>query len=252
MVRPKKHFGQHFLKDKNIARKIARSLNISTYDYLIEVGPGTGFLTDFLTELPVKLILIEKDKEAYDFLLKKYRFEDILLVNDDFLKTDLSRLTGGKPFGIVGNFPYNISTQIVFKILENRLLIPEVTGMFQWEVAERIASGPGNKIYGILSVLTQLFYDVKLLFSVPPSVFYPPPQVKSAVIKLERKADYPDVDFRVIKNLVKTAFNQRRKTLRNSLKNANLPLEKPWTDFLSLRAEQLSPQDYWELYKLVK
>jgi 16S rRNA (adenine1518-N6/adenine1519-N6)-dimethyltransferase len=252
MVRPKKHYGQHFLTDKNIARKIAQSLSPKSYDTLVEVGPGTGFLTDFLLELPVHLILIEKDKEAYEFLRRKYESAKIKIVNADFLKTDLQEITENRPFGIIGNFPYNISTQIVFKILENRDLIPETVGMFQWEVAERIASQPGNKTYGILSVLTQLFYQVEILFPVPPSVFFPPPKVKSAVIRMTRKTDLPDVDFEMLKKLVKTAFNQRRKTLRNSLKSINLLHEKPWIQFASLRAEQLKPEDYIELFKLIQ
>ncbi len=252
MVRPKKHYGQHFLKDKNIAGKIVRALDPSKYDYLVEVGPGTGFLTDFLIDLPLKLILIEKDEEAYEFLKKKYKDKHIQIIHGDFLKTDLAALSRNAPMGIIGNFPYNISTQIVFKILENRLLVPEAVGMFQTEVAERIAAQPGSKVYGILSVLTQLFYQVKILFSVPPGVFVPPPKVHSAVLKMERKENMPEVDFDELKKLVKTAFNQRRKTLRNSLKSINLPLEKPWTEFMSKRAEELAPGDFLKLYDLMQ
>jgi len=251
MVRPKKHYGQHFLRDKNIARKIADALSYEGYEYLIEVGPGTGFLTDFLIDKPVRLILIEKDREAVEFLQKKYAGRDIQIISGDFLQIDLPALTGRKPFAVIGNFPYNISTQIVFKILENVSYIPEAVGMFQREVAERIAAAPGSKTYGILSVLTQLYYDVRILFHIPPQVFFPPPKVNSSVIKLTRKEKLPDVDFQQLKELVKKAFNQRRKTLRNSLKNANLPAEKLPEEFLNKRPEALSPEAFLQIYRLI-
>ncbi len=252
MVRPKKHYGQHFLKDRNIAQKIISSLKLTGYDYLIEVGPGTGFLTDFLLELPVNLILIEKDLEAYEFLIQKYKNQKLTIMHADFLKVNLPELTHHKPMGIIGNFPYNISSQIVFKILEERKFINEVVGMFQSEVAERMVSAHGNKVYGILSVMTQIYYDLKIVFSVPPSVFYPPPKVNSAVIQMLKKKDVPEIDFDLFKDLVKKAFNQRRKTLRNSLKSLNLPNEREWAFFSSKRAEELSPEDFLNLYGIYK
>jgi len=251
MVRPKKHFGQHFLRDKNIARKVADALSYRGYEYVVEVGPGTGMLTDFLTEKPVRLILIEKDRESVEFLKKKYAGKDIRIIEGDFLKIDLPALTQGKEFAVIGNFPYNISSQIVFKILENRNYIPEAAGMFQKEVAERLAAGPGSKTYGILSVLTRLYYDVKILFTVPPSVFYPPPKVMSAVVKFTRKKEFPNVDYQEFASFVKKAFNQRRKTLRNSLKNANLPTGKLPADWGSKRPEALSPEDFVRLFRLI-
>jgi len=251
MVRPKKYYGQHFLRDKNIAAKIASALSYHGYDYLIEVGPGTGFLTDFLLDKPLKLIVIEKDKEAVNYLKTKYKDKTIEIVEGDFLKIDLASLTGNMPFAVIGNFPYNISTQIVFKILDYVPLIPEAAGMFQREVAERIAARPGSKTYGILSVLTQLFYRTEILFHIPPSVFYPPPKVQSSVIKLTRKEQLPDVDFQRLKNIVKKAFNQRRKTLRNSLKNANLPAEKLPEEILNKRPEALAPEDFLHIYRLI-
>ncbi|NPA43189.1 MAG: ribosomal RNA small subunit methyltransferase A [Chlorobi bacterium] len=248
MVRAKKHLGQHFLTDKNIAANTAAALDTSAYDRLIEVGPGTGFLTDFLLDKSPELILIEKDGEAYEFLRRKYAGKPVRIIHDDFLKISIPELTEGRQTGVIGNFPYNISTQIMFKILENKELIPEMVGMFQKEVAERIAAREGSKTYGILSVLTRLFYEPEILFNVSEKVFHPPPKVKSAVIRLRRKDNPPQVDYRKLKHLVKSAFNQRRKTLRNSLKNANLPAEKIPGEFLDKRPEALSPEDFLKIY----
>ncbi|MDH3796071.1 MAG: 16S rRNA (adenine(1518)-N(6)/adenine(1519)-N(6))-dimethyltransferase RsmA, partial [Flavobacteriaceae bacterium] len=195
-VRPKKHLGQHFLKDSETARKIANTLEGKDYDILIEVGPGTGLLTEHLLSLKKHLILFEIDQESVRYL-KQWLSEaaennndintDINIVEENFLKSDLQRITNNKPFGIIGNFPYNISTQIVFKMLENRQLVPEFAGMFQKEVAERICEHEGSKRYGILSVLVQAFYTAEYLFTVPPEVFIPPPKVESGVLRLTRK-----------------------------------------------------------------
>jgi 16S rRNA (adenine1518-N6/adenine1519-N6)-dimethyltransferase len=217
----------------------------------LEIGPGTGVLTDFLKELPVRLTLIEKDTESVEFLKEKYG-NTIRILEGDFLQMSFPGIFGDRQVGVIGNFPYNISTQIVFNILENLGQIPEAAGMFQTELAERIAASHGSKVYGILSVLTRLFYDVEILFKVPRDVFYPPPKVQSAVIRLTRKKNPPEVDFDYLKKIVKKVFNQRRKTLRNSLKNANLPWEKLYGEILSLRPEQLSPEDFLNIYKVLK
>jgi len=248
MVRAKKFLGQHFLKDKHIARKIVSALQCKHYRTVIEVGPGTGALTGYLLERHCDLILIEKDREACTYLSHRYDKEPLRLVCGDFLQADLPRLTEGRETGIIGNFPYNISSQIIFKILENRDLIPEMVGMFQKEVAERLAAHPGTKSYGILSVLTQLYYDVRILFTVSEKVFVPPPKVKSAVVRLQRKENPPQVDFQKLKALVKKVFNQRRKTLRNSLKNANLAVENIPRSFLDKRPEVLAPDEFLLLY----
>ncbi len=250
-VKPKKHLGQHFLRDKNIARKIARQA--SGQFPLLEVGPGTGFLTDFLIKKASKLILIEKDPEAVAYLQNKYSGQPrIQIIEEDFLKLDLSALFKEKKIEIIGNFPYNISSQILFKILENRHLVPHMTGMFQKEVAERIVSPPGNKTYGILSVLTRIYFETDYLFTVPETVFNPPPKVQSAVIHLTRKEQLPDIDYEFLKKLVKTAFNQRRKTLRNSLKKLNLPIEKLPQEILVARPEALAPHQFVEMAQMLK
>ncbi len=249
-VRPKKHLGQHFLRDNNIARKIAAQ--ISGEYPVLEIGPGTGFLTDFLIEKSPGLILVEKDREAAEYLKRKYAGNPkIKIIEGDFLKTDLHTLNNGQPLEIVGNFPYNVSSQILFKILDNKTLVPFMTGMFQKEVAERIIAPPGNKTYGILSALTQLYYDPEYLFTVSEKVFFPPPKVKSAVIRLTRKKKFPDTDYDFLKKIIKTAFNQRRKTLRNSLKSLNLPLEKLPEEVLAARPEQLSPEQFQEISRIL-
>jgi len=250
-VRPKKFLGQHFLTDKNIARKIADAVDET--EILIEVGPGEGFLTDFLLEKASNLILIEKDRESVAYLRRKYAGKTgIQILEADFLKIDLPEITKREKVKIAGNFPYNISSQIVFKILENSDLVSETVGMFQKEVAERLAALPGNKTYGILSVLTQLYYSTEYLFTVPDTVFRPPPKVKSGVIRLRKKSGIPNIDYEQIKLIVKTAFNQRRKTLRNSLKKLNLQAGKIPEEILKKRPEELSPQDFVFLAKLLK
>ena len=187
-VRPKKKLGQHFLTDLNIAKKIADLLDSNSALNILEIGPGTGVLTQYLTSKKAILHLIEIDQESIHFLQKNYSPDQLNLIQGDFLKIDLQTIFGTDSFAVIGNFPYNISSQIVFKVLENKKQIPFFAGMFQKEVAERICELPGSKKYGILSVLTQLYFKTEYLFTVPPSVFNPPPKVDSAVIKLDRKS----------------------------------------------------------------
>ena len=249
-VRPKKHLGQHFLVDQNIARKIVSSLS-PDLDNVVEVGAGMGVLTQYLLpQYSDKLVVVEIDNESVDYL--KANFEDLAdnLVAGDFLKYDLSAFSGKT--GVVGNFPYNISSQIFFHILENRNLVCEVVGMVQKEVAERIAARHGNKVYGILSVLLQAWYDIEYLFTVNESVFSPPPKVKSAVIRLSRNGKTRlQCDEQLFVRIVKQSFNQRRKTLRNSLRTLASPeiLSEPVFD---KRPEQLSVADFERLALLIQ
>lgn len=248
-VKPKKHLGQHFLNDQNIASKIVDSLSYHLYDLVLEVGPGMGVLTQFLLQKQVKVYVAEIDKESVDYLKINYPQLENNIVGD-FLKLEFEKLFSDN-FAVIGNFPYNISSQIVFKILENKHKIPEMVGMFQKEVAERIAAQKGNKIYGILSVLTQAYYNVDYLFTVHENVFTPPPKVKSAVIRLKRYRDKIEgIDDKFFFKIVKAGFNQRRKTLRNALKVLNIPQHLESHEFLNLRAEQLSVEDFIHLARL--
>ena len=215
-VKAKKFLGQHFLKDDNIAKKIVASLQDSRN--VLEIGPGTGILTKHLIEIPgINLKLIDVDRESIEFLHNLYPDNKEKIILADFLKFDLNSLFEGS-FSIIGNFPYNISTQIMFRVLDYRSRVNEVVGMFQKEVAARIASPPGSKEYGILSVLLQAYYNIEYLFTVNETVFSPPPKVKSAVIRLVRnEISSLDCDEKLFVSVVKTAFNQRRKTLRNAL-----------------------------------
>ena len=256
-VRAKKHLGQHFLTDENIAKKIADSLTEVGYENVLEIGPGMGVLTKYLLEKKPKVTVMELDSESVTYLQDVFPVEHIKLnttsekftiIEGDFLKQDLSKICNGEPFAIIGNFPYNISSQIVFKAIENRELVPEFSGMFQKEVAERIAEKEGSKAYGILSVLTQAFYDAEYLFTVPPSVFNPPPKVDSGVIRLIRKENYTlPVDEALFFKVVKTAFNQRRKMLRSSLKSLNISVTLKEDPIFAMRPEQLSVQDFINL-----
>ncbi len=235
-VRAKKHLGQHFLKDENIAYKIANSLSGEPKNVL-EIGPGTGVLTKFLLENGYENFkVIELDRESVEFLKINYPQLGDGLIAGNFLKYDIRSLFPSR-FAIIGNFPYNISSQIFFKVIENRDIVGEVVGMIQQEVALRMAAGPGNKTYGILSVLFQAWYTVEYLFTVPPTVFVPPPKVTSAVVKLTRNA-VTDLgcDPALFHTVVKTAFNQRRKTLHNALK----PITEYSGEHAGKRAEQLS------------
>ena len=253
-VRAKKHLGQHFLKDENIANRIANSLTLNGYKNVLEIGPGMGVLTKYLIKKDITTSVIEIDEESVEFLKVHFLNLSNRIITGNFLKIDITQIFKDEQFAIIGNFPYNISTQIVFKTLENRQLIPELCGMFQKEVAQRIAEKPGTKTYGILSVLTQAFYDVEYLFTVPPSVFNPPPKVDSGVIRLIRKDNFTlPVNEAFFFKVVKTAFNQRRKTLRNSLKSFQLSDKLREDVIFAKRPEQLSVKEFIYLtQKIVK
>jgi|TARA_A200000159_G_scaffold164594_1_gene194980 16S rRNA (adenine1518-N6/adenine1519-N6)-dimethyltransferase len=251
-VRPKKKLGQHFLTDLNIAQKIADLLQFEQYQNVLEIGPGTGVLTQFLVPQTTALHLVEIDEESILFLQNTYTEEQLNLIKGDFLKLDLNSIFGSDAFAIVGNFPYNISSQIVFKVLENKSQIPFFAGMFQKEVAERICEPPGSKKYGILSVLAQLYYETEYLFTVPPGVFNPPPKVDSAVIQMTRKKEFNlGCNEALLKKIVKLSFQQRRKTLRNSLKTLNLPDNLREDSIFDLRPEKLSGDDFIQLTKRI-
>jgi len=252
-VQAKKHLGQHFLKDPDIARTIVEALGRrDDYNTIIEVGPGMGILTDFLFEIQDKdVYLVELDKESVIFLNKRYPDKQDKIIEADFLRLDLKEITT-EQFAIIGNFPYNISTQILFSVLDYKEQVPEVVGMFQKEVAERIASGPGNRDYGILSVLMQAYYEVELLFTLNQEDFNPPPKVKSAILHFQRKEGFTlGCDAVLFKRVVKAAFNQRRKTLRNALSVLNGKEALLNVPYLDLRAEQLSWQQFVELTNAV-
>jgi len=240
-VRAKKHLGQHFLRDENIAQNIAKALPDEVRNVL-EIGPGMGVLTKYLLQNQNTLLkVVEIDTESVAYLNQKY--PDLTVISDDFLKMNLDNLFD-KKFSIIGNFPYNISSQILFKLLEYRNAVPVLVGMFQKEVAERVAAKHGNKTYGILSVLLQAFYDIEYLFTVHEHVFSPPPKVKSAVIRLTRNSrQHLNCDEKLFFKVVKTAFNQRRKTLRNAL---SVMFDKTLlTDpIFDKRAEQLTVEDF--------
>jgi 16S rRNA (adenine1518-N6/adenine1519-N6)-dimethyltransferase len=247
-VKAKKHLGQHFLTDELIAQQIADSLLGNSYKNVLEIGPGMGVLTKYLLKKSFTTHVIEIDTESVEYLKVHYLNLADKIISKDFLKIDLTEYFGNEQVAIIGNFPYNISTQIVFKTLENRHQIPEFAGMFQKEVALRIAEKEGSKVYGILSVLTQAFYDVEYLFTVPPTVFNPPPKVDSGVIRLVRKENYTlPVNEKLFYKVVKTAFQQRRKTLRNSLKNLNLSDSLREDSIFAKRPEQLSVQEFINL-----
>jgi len=250
-VRAKKHLGQHFLWDQNIARKIVEVCREAPSAYILEVGPGKGVLTRHLLEIfGEKLYAIEIDQESSTFLHKEYPQLGKHLIDGDFLKMKPGDISS-QPLSIVGNFPYNISSQIFFKILDNRNQVPFVTGMVQKEVAQRIAAKPGNKTYGILSVLLQAYYDVTMCFDVSPKSFQPPPKVQSSVVKLKRNnVDVLDCDERRFMSIVKQSFSQRRKIIRNSLKSFLLNLEVE-DERLQKRPEQLSVADFVELTNLI-
>ncbi|WP_276132614.1 16S rRNA (adenine(1518)-N(6)/adenine(1519)-N(6))-dimethyltransferase RsmA [Polluticoccus soli] len=244
----KKSLGQHFLHDENMCKKIVSSLAVKEGMQLLEIGPGGGAITKYLIELKgVDYKAIEIDNEKVVYLQKTYPYLQGRIIEKDILKADVP--FEGK-FSIIGNFPYNISSPILFKVLEWEPQVEEVIGMFQKEVAQRVASGPGSKLYGILSVLMQAFFEVEYLFDVHENCFTPPPKVKSGVIRLKNIANpYEITDQRKFITLVKTAFNQRRKTLRNALKSI-LPPDALKDPIMYKRAEQLSVGDFVALYKL--
>lgn len=262
-VRPKKNLGQHFLVDLSIARRIADTVDVPFSDIpVLEVGPGMGVMTQFLTRKERPLKVVEIDRESVDYLTSNHIVDAQQIIAGDFLRMDLSEVFGGQTFVLTGNYPYDISSQIFFKMLDNKDLIPCCTGMIQHEVALRMAAQPGNKQYGILSVLIQAWYDVEYLFTVPPDVFNPPPKVQSAVIRMVRnKVSNIGCDEQLFRRIVKTTFNQRRKMLRVSLKQLLKPdsslldpsseVNKQYSQFLTLRPEQLSIAQFVELTNLV-
>ena len=252
-VKPKKFLGQHFLKDMDIARRIAETMIGYAGIPILEIGPGTGVLTRFLLSAGHDLTVVEIDRESVAYLQAHFPELDNRILEEDFLKLRLDKTFPGR-FCVIGNYPYNISSQIFFKVLDYKDLIPCCSGMIQKEVAERMASGPGNKNYGILSVLMQAWYDIEYLFTVPEHVFEPPPKVKSAVIRMTRnKVTDLGCSEQLFKQIVKTSFNQRRKTLRNSLKpilGKECPLyESPIFD---KRPEQLSVDQFISLTKEIE
>jgi 16S rRNA (adenine1518-N6/adenine1519-N6)-dimethyltransferase len=253
MVRPKKFLGQHFLKDQNIASKIVEALRLTGEpQQVIEIGPGTGVLTQFLvSKQQIDLKLIEIDRESVAYLKEHYPKLQTNIIEGDFLELDLSELAS--EYLIIGNFPYNISSQIFFRILEERTRVKQVVCMLQKEVADRIAEKEGSKTYGILSVLLQAYYDIEYLFRVPPGVFHPPPKVMSAVIRLTRNNRTTlGCNEELFQRLVKQSFQNRRKTLRNALKPLNLDASIVALPLLDKRAEQLSVEQFIDLTKLIE
>jgi 16S rRNA (adenine1518-N6/adenine1519-N6)-dimethyltransferase len=252
-VKAKKHLGQHFLKDESIAKNIADTLNLKGYNDVLEIGPGMGVLTKYLLQKEINTYVIEIDTESVAYLGENYPKLKDKIISKDFLKYNINEVFDGRQFAIIGNFPYNISTQIVFKCLEMRNQVPEFAGMFQKEVAERICEKKGTKAYGILSVLVQAFYDAEYLFTVDENVFIPPPKVKSGVLRLRRKENYSlPCGEKLFFTVVKTAFQQRRKTLRNSLKTLNLSDILREDEVFNLRPEQLNVAQFIELTQKIE
>jgi 16S rRNA (adenine1518-N6/adenine1519-N6)-dimethyltransferase len=252
-VKPKKRLGQHFLNDQSIAANIVDALSEDTID-LIEIGPGTGILTDYILQKDIpNFKIVEIDTESVDYLNEKYPNLKEQLILGDFLKMDLASIFKDK-FSIVGNFPYNISSQILFKAWDYRHQVKELVGMFQKEVAERVAAPPGSKTYGILSVLLQSYYDIEYLFTVEPEVFTPPPKVRSGVLRIKRnQTKQLDCNEKFFKTVIKTAFNQRRKTISNSLKSLGFKDFKEELGYIAgQRPEQLSVDEFIEITKILE
>jgi 16S rRNA (adenine1518-N6/adenine1519-N6)-dimethyltransferase len=253
-VRPKKSLGQHFLHDQSAAKRIVEGLTLEeTKNLVLEIGPGMGVLTKYLIEMEaVDLKVVEIDRDSVAYLKKNYKALDGRIIEGDFLKLSLAEIFPS-PFAIIGNFPYNISSQIFFKVLEHRDRVTQVVCMLQKEVADRIAEKEGSKTYGILSVLLQAYYDIDYLFKVAPGAFTPPPKVMSAVIRLKRNQRLKlGCDEQLFVQVVKQGFNTRRKTLRNALKNLNLAAEVVSLPIMDKRAEQLSVEDFISLTKLIE
>ena len=243
-VRPKKYLGQHFLTDLNIAQNIADTLSGEGYTHVLEVGPGMGVLTQYLLEKPFTTHVVEIDTESVAYLKSHFSQLEDRILEGDFLKMVLADHFDAQ-VAVIGNFPYNISSQILFRVIEQRRLVPEFAGMFQKEVAARICEKPGSKAYGILSVLTQAFFETEYLFNVSRFVFDPPPKVASAVVRLKRKADYAlPCDDNLFFSVVKTAFQQRRKTLRNSLKSFGLSASLKEDSIFDERPERLGVSEF--------
>ncbi len=255
-VRPKKNLGQHFLTDLSIAKRIADTVDACPELPVLEVGPGMGVMTQYLVEKPRPFKVVEIDRESVAYLNEHFPKLRENILGEDFLRMDLRQVFGGQQFVLTGNYPYDISSQIFFKMLDNRDLIPCCTGMIQHEVAVRMAAQPGNKQYGILSVLIQAWYHVEYLFTVEPTVFNPPPKVMSAVIRMTRnEVQQLGCDEQLFKRVVKTVFNQRRKMLRVSLRQllpADAPLFTQNAELLTRRPEQLSIPEFIELTNLVE
>ena len=253
-MRAKKSFGQHFLNNESIAARIADSLVLTDkYDKILEVGPGKGMLTKYLLERAEELVVVEADRDMITYIQQNFPRLKGQIISEDFLKVPLEFFFKDQSFALIGNYPYNISSQILFKLLEYKEQIPEMVGMFQKEVADRVVAGPGSKTYGVISVLVQAYYDCELLFNVGNGNFTPPPKVESAVIRLVRKEnDDLGCDYKNLRKVVKQAFSQRRKMLRNTMKAFSK--DKAFLDLplLTKRPEQLSLEDFVGLTLLVE
>ena len=250
LVKPKKKLGQHFLNSSEIAKKIVDCLDTKSIESVVEIGPGMGILTQHIIGLGNKTYFVEIDSESVEYLKENYPLIKNSIIEEDFLKLELSDFKN--PIGIIGNFPYNISSQIIFKAIENRTLVHTLVGMFQLEVAKRICESPGSKTYGILSVLVQAYYETEFMFSLDPLQFTPPPKVNSGVIKLTRKTQLTlNCDEVFFFKIVKTSFQQRRKTLRNSLKVFNLSNIIKEDVIFDRRPETLSVDDFVYLTNII-
>jgi len=250
-VKPKKKIGQHFLLDNNIASKIADLVDFKKHKQIVEVGPGMGALTDHLIHSARKLSIIEIDNECIEYLKERYENKELEIISSNFLKYDLKSYKNNEIL-IIGNFPYNISSQIIFKVIENRDMVSSLIGMFQKEVAARICSNSGTKTYGILSVLTQLYYDVQINFDVSPNVFKPKPKVNSSVLSLTRKkSNNIACDEELLFKIVKLSFQQRRKKIKNSLKKLDIPEVILEDSIFEYRPEQLSSSEFIKLTQII-
>jgi len=248
----KKSYGQHFLVNEPATESIANSLTqLEEYPRVLEIGPGKGVLTKYLIQKDIELKAVDADRDMIHHLMRHYPEFAHNLILDDCLKVNFFELYEGKEFSVIGNFPYNISSQIVFKILKNVELVPEMVGMFQKEMADRIVAPHGNKTYGVISVLTQALYDTESLFDLPPHSFNPPPKVNSSVIRLVRKKERPDVNYRNLRTVVKNGFGQRRKMLRNTMKPFVQDPSLFEHRFFTMRPEQLSLEEFIELTKMI-
>ena len=252
-MKPKKSYGQHFLINDSIAQRIVEGLKNETgYDNILEVGPGKGVLTRFLLSRQEKLLLVEADADMVEHLKEKFPSLADRVIHFDFLRFDPSYYFGDQPFGLIGNFPYNVSSQILIRMIKFRDSIPEMVGMFQKEVAHRIVASPGNKTYGVISLLVQAFYEGEILFNVEPGSFFPAPKVRSSVIRLTKKCKTDlGCDYELFRSVVKTAFGQRRKMLRNTMKSFIKGSEVLSRKFFNLRPEDLSLEDFIELTNLI-
>ena len=252
-MKAKKSYGQHFLTSEDISRRIANSLSMEGYNRILEVGPGQGMLTKYLLQKEADLLVVEADRDMVHYLEAHYEALHERIIPADFLKLDLNLFFENEPFALIGNYPYNISSQILIKQLEYRMRITEMVGMFQKEVAERVVAAPGNKTYGVISVLVQAYYEGEYLFTVKPGSFNPPPKVQSAVIRLRRKENQDlGCDPKLFKRVVKQAFGQRRKMLRNTMKTFLNGQDILQDDFFNLRPEKLSVADFVQLTKWIE